>query len=144
MSTTNKPTTEDAHLLMELMKLGNTERSVKAYQWFFKEFLPKNFTDYVEYRRLYPMASEEAGYVGDILGWFELAGAMVEHGLINEDLFFDVSAPPRLFWEPLRAIVYGERAEMKEPRIGENFELLYERHKRWQTTHPPKIKLVTA
>ncbi|HKW05434.1 MAG TPA: hypothetical protein VJN71_09060 [Nitrososphaerales archaeon] len=47
-----------------------------------------------------------------------------------------------MFWEPLKSIVYGERAEMKEPRIAENFELLYERHKKWLETHPPKIKMV--
>jgi hypothetical protein len=129
---------------MDLVKLGSTERSVKAFQWFFKEFLPKKFTDYVEYRRQYPMGSEESGYLGEIMGWYELAGALVEHGLLNEDLLFDVSAPPKMFWEPLKVVIYGERAEMKEPRIGENFELLYERWTKWEKTHPPKIRLVTA
>ncbi len=144
MESKDKPTAEDARLVIELVKLGSTERSIKATQWFFREFLPKKITDYAEYRRQYPMSSEESGHVGEILGWFELAGAMVENGLLNENLLFDVSPPPGFFWEPLKVIIYGERAEMKEPRVGENFELLYERHKKWQKTHPPKIKLVTA
>jgi hypothetical protein len=140
----SKPTAEDARLVMELVKMATDERSTKASRWFFNEFIPKKITDYVEYRRQYPMGSEEAGYIGNIVGWFELAGAMIENGVLNEDLFFDACAPPRFFWEPIKAIIYGERAEMKEPRIGENFELLYERHKAWLKNHPPKIKLVTA
>jgi hypothetical protein len=69
---------------------------------------------------------------------------LVEHGLLNEDLLFDVGAPPGMFWDPLKVIIYGQRAEMKDPRIGENFELLYERSKRWEKAHPSKIKLETA
>ncbi len=144
MESKNKPTVEDARLLMDLVKLSSTDRQVKAAQWFFKEFLPKKFTDYLEFRRQYPMGSEEAGYVGEIMSWYELAGAMVEHGLLNEDLLFDIAAPPRFFWEPLKVVIYGQRAEMKEPRIGENFELLYERAKKWEKNHPPKIKLMAA
>lgn len=140
----DKPTAEDARIVMELWKLGGTDRSVKASRWFFNEFVPKKINDYVEYRRLYPMGSEEGGHVGEIFGWFELVGGLVEHGLVNEDLLFDVIPPIRMFWEPLKPVIYGERAEMKEPRIGENFELLYERHKRWLESHPPKIKMVTV
>jgi hypothetical protein len=144
MERENKPTSEDAHLLIELVKLSTTDRSVKAYRWFFTEFVPKKITDYVEYRRQYPMGSEESGHIGEIMGWYELAGALVENGLLNENLLFDAAPPPKFFWEALKPIIYGERAEMKEPRIGENFELLYERSKKWEKTHPPKINLVTA
>lgn len=138
------PTTEDAKLLIELLKLSMTEERRKAFEWFMMEFSKKELKDYVEFKRLYPDGSDGQRYVGNIMGWFELVGALVEHGVLNEDLFFDVSAPPRFFWEPLKPIIYGTRGEMKEPRIGENFELLYERYMRWLTGHPPKIKQLTV
>lgn len=65
-------------------------------------------------------------------------------GLLNEDLFFDISAPVKFFWEPLKPIVYGQRGEFKEPKLLENFELLYERQRKWEKSHPPRVRLVTA
>jgi hypothetical protein len=139
-----RPSTEDAKLLLELIKLNMSDERRKAYEWFFMEFAPKKVTDYVEYKRLYPHGSDGARYVGEIMGWHELVGGLVEHGQLSEDLLFDVAAPVRFFWDPLRPIVYGSRGEMKEPRIGENFELLAERYEKWIKNHPPKIKLLTA
>ena len=137
----NKPKTEDANLTIELVKLLSSDRKAKAFQWFFKEFVPKNITDYTEYSRLYPMGSEEFGYFEEIQSFFELAGALIKHGVLNENLFFDVAPPTKFFWEHLKPIVYGLRSEMNEQRIGENFELLYEREKKWEDAHPPKTKL---
>ncbi len=139
-----KATAEDAHLVMELSKMMMTEPSIKAWNWFFKEFVPKKITDYVEYRRQYPIGSDGANAIAIIESYFQLSSVLIQHGLLNEDLFFDASVPVNLFWEEMKPIIYGERAEFKEPRLCENFELLYERHKKWVKSHPPKIPLVTA
>jgi hypothetical protein len=140
----SKPTAEDAKLVLELMKLFSEERQAKAMEWYGTEFEPKKITDYVEFVRLYPRGSEGSMNVGRIMGVFELAGGFIENGVLNEDLFFDICPPPKFFWESLKPIIYGLRGEMKEPRIGENFELLYERHKNWAKNHPPKIKQLTV
>ncbi len=139
-----KPTAEDARLVMELSKMMTTEPGIKAWSWFFKEFVPKKITDYVEYRREYPMGSDGANSIAIIESYFELSSALIQHGLLNEELFFDVSVPVNFFWEPLKPIVYGERAEFKEPRLCENFELLNERQQKWAKSNPPNIRLVTA
>ncbi len=140
----SKPTVEDAKLVLEIMKEFSGERRAKAMEWFMNELVPKKITDYVEYNRLYPHGSEGRMNIGEIMGIFEIAGGLIENGVLNEDLFFDIAPPPRFFWETLKPIIYGIRGEMKEPRIGENFELLYERHENWLKNHPPKIKQLTV
>lgn len=140
----SKPTAEDARIMIELANMSSDERKRKAFEWFFNDFAPKKIKDPVEFKRLYPRGSEESRHVGEIMGYFELAGALIENGVLNEDLFFDISPPPQWFWLALQPLIYGMRAEMNEQRLGENFELLYERHEKWLKNHPPKIKLLTA
>ncbi len=72
-------------------------------------------------------------------GLWEIAGVLVDHGLLNEGLFFDTYLV-KPWWEPVKPIVYGERREYEEPRLAENFELLYEKEQAWHAKHPPKIR----
>jgi len=42
------------------------------------------------------------------------------------------------YWEALKVVIFADREETKEPRIGENFELLAKREKAWTQRTPPK------
>jgi hypothetical protein len=134
-----RATKEDAHLLLRLRQLGQTERLQRASDWFWTEFRSKKIKDYEEYRKLYPEGSEADRNLWLIGSYWETAGVLVDHGLLHEDLFFDTFLV-KLVWEPLKPIVYGQRRELQEPRLAENFELLYEREQAWQAKHPPKVR----
>jgi hypothetical protein len=139
-----KSTIEDARLLVELEKICMTEPAMKAISWFFKEFVPKKITNYTEYKRQYPMGSDGSMAIATISSFYELSSTLIQHGLLNEDLFFDAFPPVNLFWESVKPIAYGEREEFKNPRLYENMELLNEREKKWEKSHPAKVRLVTA
>ncbi len=133
-----KPNIEDAQILLELEHLRQAEPSQKANKWFWSEFKPKKIASYSEFREAYPEGSEGDRHAQEIGNLFELCGVLVNNGLLSEALFFDrYFVKP--FWEPLKPIVEGQRDEIEEPRLAENFELLYEKEKEWHNTHPPKI-----
>jgi hypothetical protein len=134
-----KPTKEDAHLLLRLHELSATERAEKAMDWFWAEFQPKKIRDSAEFKKAYPTGSEGARNFRLISTFCEMAGVLVNNGLLHEGLFFDryLVAP---LWEAFQQVIYAERKEYQEPRLAENFELLYEREKAWDAKHPPKIK----
>jgi hypothetical protein len=132
------PTLEDARLLIELEHLRLTEPLQKANKWFWGEFRPKKIMTYSEFKKEYPEGSDGDRNLGEIGRFFELAGVLVNNGILNEGLFFDRYLIKES-WEAIKPIAEGMRDEMGEPRLVENFELLYEKENQWKKTHPPKL-----
>jgi hypothetical protein len=84
-----KPTKEDAHLLLRLHELGTSERMEKALLWFWDELRPKKITDGAEFRKAYPPGSDGVRNYRLISELCEMAGVLVNNGLLHEGLFFD-------------------------------------------------------
>ncbi len=136
-----KPTKEDAHLLLHLVELGQSEFSREARRWFFTEFSAK---DYDEFIKKFPMGSLEYGRVLNILGFFETAGTLVSHGLLNEDLFFDLSFGLQPIWEKVAPIIPGWQ-KAASPALWENVVWLANRGEAWwKKVWKPKVKVGTA
>ncbi|MDG6986005.1 MAG: hypothetical protein JRM73_04580 [Nitrososphaerota archaeon] len=123
-----KPTFEDAQLLIKLVTLGFNEVNEEAMTWFERDFRSKTWADF---KKTYPEGSPGMQYLGRIMAQYELAGVLVSHGLLNEDLFFDMS-PIGFNWGKLEPIVEGARKEM--PVLWENAVWLAERQKKWAKT----------
>jgi len=68
--------------------------------------------------------------VGRILSQFEIAGALISHGLLNENLYFDVSGM-QFLWPRFEKIIPGWRKDAGEA-LWENAVWLAERQKKWQ------------
>ena len=83
-----RPTRADAQLLLQLFEMLNTPQSAEARAWFLKEFSAK---DYQEFKSKYPVGSKEWESVGQVLAPLEMAGVLISHGLLNENLYFDSS-----------------------------------------------------
>jgi hypothetical protein len=124
-----KPTVRDAEILIKLLRMGNSPDMRPAMTWFDKEFKAKS---YAEFKRKYPDGSPGSGYFGEIMTQLELAGVLVSHGLLNENLFFDMSGIG-FMWERVGPIVAGMRKEMS-PVLYENAVWLAERQKKWSKT----------
>jgi hypothetical protein len=66
----------------------------------------------------------------------------VSHGLLNENLYFDMS-PIGFVWEKVAPIVNGARKT--SPQLWENVVWLAERQKKWtKTVWKPKLAWKTA
>lgn len=123
-----KPTKQDADLLLKLVELfGHGERR-EAGRWIMTEFAAK---DYAEFKKKYPEGSPEYLKVTDVLGFFETAGVLVSNGLLNEDVFFDLSFGLSMVWKKLGPIVAGWQ-KATGPSLWENAAWLAKRQERWQ------------
>ncbi len=127
VSLVKKPTTKDAEILLQLLQTLDTPEARKSGMWFMKEFAAK---DYQEFKSKYPEGSPEYTNVGDVLSGFELAGVLISHGLLNENLYFDTSAIG--FVWPKIAHIIPEWQKDTSPALWENAVWLYERYQFWQ------------
>lgn len=131
-----KITKTDLQILFKLYNIEHTEMMISSERWW-AQFAA---SDYAEFKSKYPPGSEGYGHFESVCQFCELAGVMVKHNLINQDLFFDVFILG-LYWEKVKSIVYGMRAEFNEPYLFENFEFLYEIEQKWKKKHPPRKRL---
>lgn len=123
-----KPTREDAMVLLRLTELAQSEFQREAYRWLQSDFAASN---YDEFMKKYPRGSRENGMVSSLLGFFETSGVLMSHGLLNEDLFFDLSFGIDPVWDKLGPIVSGFQKEFG-PALWENAVWLYNRYRDWQ------------
>lgn len=127
----DKPTQQDAVLLIQHAQLGVSRGMPEAMNWLFSDaFIP----DYQEFVKKYAPGSREFGLMRTIAVQYEGLGTLLKHGLVNEDLLFDWFLPP---WERMKGFMLGERQRHKDPLLGENFEFLAQRHAEWRKTHVP-------
>ena len=130
-----EPTQRDVEILLRLWELANTPDAQAARAWMFTEFAAAN---YQEFLAKYPPGSPEWRRFSTTLALMELCGVLVNRGLLNEDLFFDLFGGFDLIWRRVQGVLPGMRKEL-DPRLYENFELLARRHRAWQEAHPPKV-----
>ncbi|HXW95638.1 MAG TPA: hypothetical protein VEJ19_08025 [Nitrososphaerales archaeon] len=135
-----KPTKEDAELYLELIQTFSTPSDHEAGNWFMREFTAK---DYEEFKTKYPVNSEGLLNVSRILAFYEVAGALVSHGLLNENLLFDAS-DIAFTWGKLEKIIPGWQKETS-PALWENAAWLGKRYKVWQKkVWKPNLKWKTS
>ena len=119
----NNPKIENSDTLLKLYQIYDNHRN--AILWFLEEL---EANDYEEYLEKYSGASTERSHFIAVCGFFELSGVFVRHGLIDQDLYFDIFNPTP-FWNRAKPIVKGMRP--KRPHIYENFELLNNKRLSW-------------
>ena len=122
-----KPTKADAELFLSLIRTFSTPHDLEAGRWFMSEFSAK---DYEEFKAKYPPNSDGYHHVGHILSFYEVAGALVSHGLLNENLLFDAS-DIAFTWSKLEKIIPGWQKETY-PAVWENAVWLANRYQQWQ------------
>ncbi len=125
-----KPTKEDARLLLQLEQLLLMEPNQRALHWFWRIFYPQKIQSIEQIRKLYPSNSEGSTYLDRLSAFWESAGVLVNNGLLNEKLFFDRFLV-KPYWDALKFVIFADREQTQEPRIGENFELLAKKEEGW-------------
>ncbi len=138
MASLNKPTKEDAKIMLQLEELLLMEPNYRAMYWFWRVFQPQRLETSEEIRKTYPSTSEGDRHLNRIGAFWESAGALVKNDLLNEQLFFDRFLV-KPYWDALKPAVLLERKETNEPRLSENFEWLAKREKTWRSK-PRKSK----
>src|SRR5919198_1792380 len=119
----NNPKANNIDTLLKLFEIYDDHRNARL--WFLEELDASNYN---EYREKYSGASSERSHFIAVCGFFELSGVLVNHGLIDQYLYFDMFNPTP-FWNKAKPIVEGMRT--KRPHIYENFESLNNKRLSW-------------
>ena len=119
--------------LLKLYQIYDDHRNARL--WFLDGL---DAADYNEYTQKYSGASMERCHFVAVCGFFELSGTLVSHGLIDQDLYFEIFNPSP-FWNKAKPIVEGMRS--KRPHIYENFESLNSERLSWKEKRNTKRKM---
>jgi hypothetical protein len=135
-----KPTHKQAQLHLQIYDLRREARLRQARDWFQQNYIVETFDDAM---RLAPMGTEHGTFVGMVLGYWDQACALLNYGLLHEDLFFETS--PEFFgvWERLKAMVPEFRERMGDKHLLEHMEKAAERYEAWSEDRAPgKVALM--
>lgn len=87
--------------------------------------------------RLGAPGTEYGNFVGMVIGYWEQACALLNYGLLNEDLFFETSGEFFGVWEQLKPVVPQFRQAFHEPHMLANLEKAAKRFEEWSDKRSP-------
>ena len=129
-----KPTHEQAKLHLQVYDLRREARLRQARDWFQQNYHADTFD---EAMRVAPMGTEQGTFVGMVIGYWEQACALLNYGLLHEDLFFETSGEFFGVWEALKPVVPEFRERFTEKHLLANLEKAAQRYEAWSERRSP-------
>ena len=129
-----KPTHEQAQLHLQVYDLRREPRLRQARDWFQQNYYAETID---EAMRIAPMGTENGTFVGMVIGYWEQACALLNLGLLHEDLFFQTSGEFFGVWESLKPVVPQYRELFKDPNMLANLEKAAKRFEEWSDRRAP-------
>lgn len=129
-----KPTHEQAQLHLQVYDLRREAKLREARDWFQQNFKAATFE---EAMRIAPMGTQHGNYVGMVIGYWEHACALLNYGLLHEDLFFETSGEFFGVWEALKPTVPEFRKQFVDKNLLANLEKAAERYEAWSEKRSP-------
>jgi hypothetical protein len=124
-----KPTTADAHLILELYELRREAEMRKARHWWFAEFFPQSVEDFTKVASAF--GTPENAWLRQVGGYWSMASSFVLQGVLNEDLFLQPAFSGEMFF--MFAKVHPFLKELREkngdPQMYANIEKVITRSK---------------
>jgi hypothetical protein len=124
-----KPTTADAHLILELYDLRREAEMRKARSWFAGEFFPQSADDFLKVARA--MGTQENAWLRQVSGYWGIVTSFVLAGVLNEELFLQPGFSGELFliYAKIHPIVKDLRKVLNDPEFYLNIEKAVTRSK---------------
>lgn len=128
-----KPTHAEAELLLRLYDLRREARLRQARDWFFNKFNPTSLEDMMKQA---PPGSEENAFMRMVTSYWETACAMLNHGLIHEDLFFETTGEQFMVWVRLEPFLAEIRQQFGKYAF-QHLEKAAQRYEKWWEQREP-------
>lgn len=129
-----KPTLAQAQLHLQLYDLRREAKLRQAREWFLQNY----FVDAPEdHSRLAPPGSQEDAFVRMTISYWDQASALLNYGLLHEQLFFETTNEFFIVWERIKAHVPGLRQLYRNPRHFAHLERAATRYARWAKRTAP-------
>jgi hypothetical protein len=129
-----KPTHEQAQLHLQVYDLRREARLRQARDWFQQNYRAETME---EAMKLAAPGTEAGTNCGMVMGYWEQACALLNAGLLNEDLFFETSGEFFMVWELLKPVVGQFREAFKDPTMLTNLETAAKRFEEWKEERAP-------
>jgi hypothetical protein len=120
-------TPQDADLIIKLYDLRREETMRKARDFFFGEFFPKSADDVMALFANREEHPEFNAYFRQVTSYWDMAAAMVNHGAIDQALFFDTNGEFLGVWAKLSDFI-GDLRGRFFPNFLINLEKLIAAH----------------
>ena len=95
----SKPTYEQAQLHLQVYEMRREARLRQARDWFFKNYFADTFE---EAMRIAAPGTEGGTNAMMVFGYWDQACALLNYGLLHEDLFFETSGEFFGVWERVK------------------------------------------
>ena len=128
------PDHHDAELLLNLYGLRREEKLRRARNWFIREFQASSDE---EFQRRYGPGTDENAYFRMTITYWDMAASMVNHGLIQEEFFFENTGEFWIIWAKASAVVPGLRERLKNPHLYGHLEKLALKYEKWMAERSP-------
>jgi hypothetical protein len=115
-----KPTHEQAQLHLQVYELRREAKLRQARDWFFKNFLVESLEDWMM-----------------VLSNWDQACALLNYGLLHEDLFFETSGEFFGVWERVKPIVPQAREKFVNKQFLAHLEKAAHRYEAWVESRNP-------
>jgi hypothetical protein len=129
-----KPTHEQAQLHLQVYDLRREAKLRQARDWFQQHYHAETFDDAM---RIAPPGTEHGAFVGMVIGYWEQACALLNYGLLHEDLFFETSGEVFGVWELLKPVVPEFRERFADKNLLANLEKAAQRFEAWSEQRSP-------
>lgn len=130
---------EHAELLLRLYDLRREPEMRRARAYMISEFSASSWDDL---RPHFLTGDELDRHFRMVSSYWDLVASFVNRGLIDEDLFFDVTGEDIIIWSKVEAVVPGMRAHLR-PTYLWNLERMARRHQAWrEATYPTADRVI--
>ncbi len=129
------PDNYDADLLLRLYDLRREAKLRQAREWFVREYQAGSLE---EHRVEYPPGSEQDAFFRMVVGYWDMVGSIVNHGLIKEEFFFENTGEFWIVWDKVRKFVATLRTANKNPVMWTNLERLADKYEAWMAKRAPE------
>ena len=130
----SKPTHEQAQLHLQVYDLRREARLRQARDWFQQNYHAETME---EAMRLAAPGTEQGIFFGMVIGYWEQACALLNYGLLNDDLFFETSGEFFGVWEQVKSMLPQFRETFHNPNLLQNLEKAAKRFEEWSEQRSP-------
>jgi hypothetical protein len=129
-----KPTHEQAQLHLQVYEMRREARLRQARDWFFQNYFPETFD---EAMKIAAPGTEQGNFVMMVFGYWEQACALLNYGLLHEDLFFETSGEFSGVWQRVEPVIEQGRERFKNKQFLANLEKAAGRFEVWMEKRSP-------
>lgn len=132
MATT--PTHEQAQLHLQVYEMRREARLRQARDWFFRNYVVDSMEDAM---RIAAPGTEGGALTMMVFGYWEQACALLNYGLLHEDLFFETSGEFFGVWERVKPIIEEGRKQFANKQFLAHLEKAASRFETWIEARSP-------